>query len=277
MPKNSLFEDPIAYYKRKWYRHKFKHAKVPDEPVIKTLHGVHFRFDCSLGFGSVVKKMYLGIYEPHIVKCIRKHLKPADVYLDIGANIGYTAAIGAGRVGIHGQVHCFEPMPTFLPYLEELVRLNSDYSIAAYHFALGEDEGESTIETNNYSHIGLNTLVPGFIKPDALGQSYNVRVRRLDNFICEKELTNISLIKIDVEGYELQVLKGASGFFHENRDHLPSVIVEVNPSAYTLMKSSVEEMEDLMFGYGFKAYKLNGRQRIDIKKIPIQEDVLFKP
>ena len=275
MSKPSLFKNPIAYYRRKWYRHKFNHTKFPAMPVLKTINGVQFIFDCNLS--PLVKKMYLNTYQTHVIKAIKKNLKPGDVYFDIGSNIGYTTVIGAGCVGTRGEVHCFEPVPIYFEYLSNVKALNPEYNIVSNNFALGESEETCSIfTTTNQSSIGLNTLLPGIVNANTIADSYTVKVRRLDSYIRENNIPRISLIKIDVEGYELPVLKGTSGYFEEHRNNLPPVVVEVNTPAYALMNTDLKELEDMMLGYGYSAYKINGKDKIDIKNIFEQEDVLFK-
>ncbi len=221
MLKPSLLKNPIAYYIRKWYRHKFNHIKFPavPVPVLKTINGIQFVFDCNLS--PLVKTMHICTYETHVVKAIKKNLNPGDVYFNIGSNIGYTTAIGAGCVGTQGQVHCFEPIPAYFAYLSHMKELNPQYNIVANNFVLGGSERTCSIFTTNQSNIGLNILLPGIVEANTIADSYTVKVRRLDNYIHEINIPRISLIKIDVEGYELPVLKGESGFLRNKRKTCP--------------------------------------------------------
>ncbi len=85
MSKPSLFKNPVVYYRRKWYRHKFNHTKFPTMPVLKTINGVQFVFDCNLS--PLVKKMYINTYETNVIKAIKKNLNLGSVYFDIGSII----------------------------------------------------------------------------------------------------------------------------------------------------------------------------------------------
>jgi len=105
----------------------------------------------------------------------------------------------------------------------------------------------------------------------------SIRLQRLDQYIKNLKLSNILLIKIDTEGFELPVLLGASGFLDEHRGNLPPIIAEITPYAFVLMKRDIRELDEFMSDYGYKAYEICGRHQIDIKKITKQTEVLFKP
>ena len=92
----------------------------------------------------------------------------------------------------------------------------------------------------------------------------------------ETSPAKISLIKIDTEGFELPILKGASGFFDENRDRLPPVIAEVTPQAFKYMDGDMDELFRFMSGFGYRTYSICGRHKIDIQKATDQVNVLFK-
>lgn len=277
----SRTKHPIMYYRKKWYRHKYKRTKTPSEPVEIDLNGIKFRLDFSLG--SNVKKMYCGGYEFEIVDVMKKHLRPGDTFIDIGANIGYLSAVGAGIVGTKGVVHSFEPVPAYYEQLRETALLNSAYTIIANNFALGEIAGEAPITISGKERsIGSNSMVPGFLSRDpGAGETRMVPVNRLDEYTREKKLSNISLIKIDVEGFELPVLKGAAAFFDVHRKNLPVIVVEITNWGYDLLESSLAELEDFMASFGYKPYCLCGRHRFDMielqdEKEKLSADILFK-
>jgi hypothetical protein len=103
----------------------------------------------------------------------------------------------------------------------------------------------------------------------------------LDEYINGRKLSNISLVKIDVEGFELPVLKGASGFFEASKNNLPAIVVEITNWAYHLLGSSLGELGDFMKSYGYKAYCLFGKHRFDISKMQeekekVSTDILFR-
>src|ERR1051326_753995 len=71
------------------------------------------RFDYDFSLGGTVRTMYAGAYATELVGLLRKILQPGDKFVDVGANIGYLSAVGAGRVGTAGRVLSFEPAPIY--------------------------------------------------------------------------------------------------------------------------------------------------------------------
>ncbi|MHC4534535.1 MAG: FkbM family methyltransferase [Planctomycetota bacterium] len=273
MPRLPLLKHPILHCTNKWLHHKCKYATTPEGTVIEENNGVKFLYDFTLG--KMVKSMFFGCYDFEIRRLLKKYLRPGGVFIDVGANIGYLSAIAAGFVGRDGQVHSFEPVPIYFRYALKTAKLNPDYNMTVNNVALGETNGVASI-ANHMRNIGGSSLVPGFILPEDTKEIFTVEVRRLDEYIQKMKLSNISLIKIDTEGFELPVLLGASRFFDENRNCLPPVIVEVTPEAFERMDREVYELVEFMSDFGYRTYSICGRHRIDIRKATDQINVLFK-
>ncbi len=273
---------PIAYYRKKWHRHKLKRTAIPEDAVVLDLSGVKFPLDFSLG--KNIKKMYCGGYEFEIVDAMKRNLSFGDTLIDIGANVGYLSAVGASLVGTAGCVHSFEPVCVYYEYLHKMAQANPHYNIIANNFALGENNRDATITVSGDDRsIGSNSMVPGFLAGGKEpGEPQIVPVRRLDEYIEINKLSNVSLIKIDVEGFELPVLKGAYSFFEANRSALPVIIVEITNWGYDLIDGSLGELKEYMESFGYKAYCLFGNHRFDIselqsRKEKLSTDILFKP
>ncbi len=273
MPRLPLLKHPILHYKNKWLHHRCKYAKAPEGAVIEEFNGVRFTFDFALG--KMVKSMYFGCYEFETRRIMKKYLKPGGVFIDVGANVGYLSAVAAALVGKTGQVHSFEPVPKYFSYMQQIAELNPKHKIVANNFALGETTGQSYI-ANHERNPGVNSMVPGFVPKEYTAETLSIWVQRMDEYIQEKKLTHISLVKIDTEGFELPVLLGTSRFFDEHKGNLPPIIAEVTPHAFKLMNRDICELDNFMSGYGYKSYSICGRHRISIKKITAQTNVLFK-
>jgi FkbM family methyltransferase len=130
---------------------------------------------------------------------LKKHVKPGDVFLDIGANIGYFTRLVSKLVGDAGTVHAFEPMPKALRVLRK--NTAALRNVVLHDIAVSDCQGVSnfTVRRNgDMSSLGDHADSASVI---------SVKTDKLDNVL--KRLTKVDWIKIDVEGYEYEVLKGA--------------------------------------------------------------------
>ncbi len=145
-----------------------------------------------------------GEYSEGEVRLFRQVLKPGDVVVEAGSNIGAHTVPIAKIVGPQGTVHAFEPQPIVFQTLCANVALNSLFNVRCHNMALGESGGElrmppiSYEQPNNFGGIGL----------DANASGTPVPVARLDDAL---KLDRLKLLKADVEGMELQLIRGGAG------------------------------------------------------------------
>jgi len=246
---------------------------LPRSPVRRSIGGVVF--DLDLDLDRDMRAMYFDLYEPDIVRQMRRILKPGDIFIDVGANIGYLSVIGAGCVGVSGQVHSFEPVPQYAERLRRMAEANAQYAIVVNACALGDEPGTGTIDVTCLDVIGWNTMVPHYMPGETLGDRRTVPVRRLDDYIFENHLERIALIKIDTEGYELPVLRGLSRYF-EGTPCRPAILCEVAPSAYPLLGCSLADLAQYMGGYGYRARSVSDPgAEVRLTELADTIDVLF--
>ncbi|MCK9602794.1 MAG: FkbM family methyltransferase [Candidatus Omnitrophica bacterium] len=270
-----LVNNPLLFFMHSIVQAR-KLIPLPSSPVKKAINGVVFEFDFS--YDPAIKSMYIGGYELDTVQALKKYIKKGDTVIDAGANIGYLSANIAGFVGKTGQVHSFEPVPQYFARSKKLSMMNPEYKILVNQSALGDREGIVNIKVTSQRNIGFNTIVPGSMSNEKkIKEILQVPIGRLDDYIKEKSLDNISLIKIDVEGYEFPVLKGLSGYL-DNAKRYPVIICEIVPSVYALMGHKLGELSEYMQKYTYDAYSLiNHNKKIDISKLRRISEVVFIP
>lgn len=230
------------------------------------------QFDLDPANNHSAAAMYRGAYSPLVVNAMKRHLHPGDVFMDVGANVGYLSAVGAALVGPRGQVHSFEPVPRYFQNLHRLTELNPAYSIAANACAAGAVPGTAPILVTH--EPGQNTMVPGYKSWFEVTSMLDVPVIRLDSYLESRRIASVALIKIDAEGFELPVLEGLQSFLDGGQR--PAIICEIAPRAYRLIGRSVAELEELMSRYGYSARDIiDGETPVNLRTLRHVTDVLF--
>src|SRR5690348_11435791 len=159
-------------------------------------------------------------FEPQTTALFRALFRPAAVVLDIGANIGCTSLLFSQRAR---RVVAFEPSPTTFRYLEQNIEAAAARNVELHNIALGAAPGVSTLTFAPSNRAG------GFVSNQTTASAGHVTesitIDRLDDIACRFRIDAVDLIKIDVEGFELDVLKGG----RETIDRFkPIVALELN-------------------------------------------------
>jgi FkbM family methyltransferase len=161
-----------------------------------------------------------GRWEPHVERCIRELLRPGDTALDVGANLGYFTTVMAQCVGGHGKVWAFEPVPPTFDRLRLSISLNGFGQVTPLAVALGDADAAAQI-TFDPRFAGSASLHGDPGAPHS--ESHPVPVHRLDDLVASGTIGRPRLVKIDVEGHELAVVRGALQTLAASR---PSIIFE---------------------------------------------------
>ena len=139
-------------------------------------------------------------FDPLERNLLAAHLRPGGVAVDIGANIGAYTLYLAGLVGPSGRVLAVEPQPAVLARLEENLALNPELTVTVAPVALGDRTGEAAFEIGG-SNEGEGKLA----QPGAQG-GIRVKLDTLHNLMNQNGFSRIDALKIDVEGWEPEVL-----------------------------------------------------------------------
>lgn len=147
--------------------------------------------------------------ERSILRVIIDRLGPGGTYWDVGASIGlYSVLIGTQLAQRDGRVVAFEPEPRSFERLMRNVSLNDlRGTVEAHRLALGARRQQRELGTAQHASAGTHSLLEGYLPPDAGGNEI-VEVVTGDEFRAERGLAVPEVVKIDVEGAELDVLQG---------------------------------------------------------------------
>ena len=173
---------------------------------------------------------YEGTYEREILRLLGDLVYEGDLVIDVGANVGIISARAAGLVGSSGRVIAVEPSPRCVGALTEVTGELGNVTVITA--ALGDTEGMVELTGwDNPDHRGLGSVVPGHRSGLAEnwheGETLHVPQLTLRNLLSEQvdRKDEIALLKIDVEGYEPDVLRGAPELFSNRR--VRAAILEV--------------------------------------------------
>jgi FkbM family methyltransferase len=218
-------------------RHRIKHipgiaalqrwlvARVlSGEPFVHTINagparGLRFEVELPLD-----KAIWSGTYEPEFADAISDGVKQGDVCYDIGGYRGYMS----GTMALAGasKVIVFEPLPANQQALQRLCSLNPSLNIEIKPIAVGNTDG--SIQLRVMADASMGKLVTSTFQSEAQAAGeIEIAIRRLDSLVQSAEILAPSVMKIDVEGAELDVLEGAANILKASR---PIVFIEAHSS-----------------------------------------------
>lgn len=165
----------------------------------------------------------LGIYEPEKTETITALLKPDQTFIDIGGNKGDFSLLAAKITGSKGQVLTFEPEPENCHWFNESIQLNQYSNIRLFDIALSDSNGKAQLFLGEKS--GWHSLVSSQGKTD--NSTIEVEKRTLDSILNESNIQKVDVIKIDVEGAEMEVLLGAEDTLKNNTNLI--LLLDLHP------------------------------------------------
>jgi FkbM family methyltransferase len=160
-----------------------------------------------------------ALYETAVTESLWRLARVGDLVVDVGANIGYMTSILAVKVGASGKIYSFEPHPAIFQRLRLNVKNWSADGrcgqFVLHNAALGNRKGvgELCVPDDFSYNQGTAWIAPQDAQFN--GQAFDVDILALDDVIPDSE--SIGVVKIDVQGYELAVLKGMEGLLRERR------------------------------------------------------------
>jgi len=149
-----------------------------------------------------------GTWEPNVTSIFIRDLSPGDVCLDVGAHIGYYTLLASKLVGATGHVYAFEPSPVNYRSLSGNLARNNVANVTASNVAVGASSGQAILHEGPGTNTGRATVTP-ISDDDASADRRDVivDVRPIEEIVSKDDLPRIRLVKIDVEGSELDVLR----------------------------------------------------------------------
>ncbi len=214
-------------------------------------YGINYRLDISdyqnwvLYFYSKADSSF-GVL-PYIAK--------DDIIFDVGGNIGQTAMMMAKQAGQNGYVYSFEPFPATYNNFVYNLELNPSFkNISPVKVAFGSVPGSLQMYADCETNSGANRMLPGGL---AVKKTETVPVTSIDKFMEENAVSRLDFIKIDVEGFEMEVLKGA---YTTLQKYKPRLFVELDDANLIKQGSSAAGVCSYLLKFGYIIYE-EGAQR----------------
>jgi FkbM family methyltransferase len=177
--------------------------------ILKDIHGSKMYLDLD-DMGLPQDLAVDGTREHYATQQVISFLKPGDIVVDIGANIGYYTLLEAKIVGDSGFVYAIEPVPNTFKMLTRNIEANNYKNILALNLAVGDKNSQVEMYIC-HNRCNLSSMKP---LPEMTTSKITVEQITIDDFLVDKPLPR--LIRMDVEGYEYQVIKGMKNTFERS-------------------------------------------------------------
>lgn len=228
------------------------HKSITKGEVIKNYGEYKFNY---YGEGDRAEILYHAFWDKLFFgekEQIRNFINQGDTVIDVGGNLGFFVLILYELVGAKGKIISFEPSKRLYKKLIKTTRNNHLQNVSLINFGLGESKGNTSLYYNP-KQTGLSSMVKS--DEDKLLVE-EIQITTLDKF-SENIKERVSFIKIDTEGYEPQVLKGAIKLIKKDK---PVLYIELGGKYWA---SSIEALKVLKeLGYKCKA------ENLDLKSVP---------
>ncbi|MNK33139.1 Methyltransferase domain protein [compost metagenome] len=243
------------------------HYSYNDPSIRKvTRNGINY----ELNIANIVEwHLYFGFRETAKEKLFRLNSNPVSI-IDVGANIG-EVSLGLAYRYPNASVYGFEPHPVTFQKLKNNHSLNQMKNVQLLNLGLGSKKSEVHFEERAIGNPGMNRVTA-----DPGKSAHQIQITTLDSFIAENQVPEVSVIKIDVEGYEHEVLKGAVDLLTHTK---PVLFIELDDS--NLMEQGSNATDFIQFIYSF-GYVIEHAETGEIitKNSPLKSshfDIICKP
>jgi FkbM family methyltransferase len=226
---------------------------------------------------------FFGTYEPEVQTEIRRYLKPGGTAIDVGANVGWHTLLMAARAGSTGRVYAFEPNDSTRRRLVSAVEANNLAHVTVDGRAVADLVGASGFQAPLAGHVwdGTGRLIAAPAQEKREGretqkgresqegqegrdgqegrerQTTAIECTTLDAFVAERHIERLALVKIDVEGWELSVLRGARHMLNVLR---PVVVFEYDPAYVSRSGGAAEDVTRCWSAADYELFALDPRR-----------------
>jgi len=237
---------------------QFLNCRIKRYKLDKLIPDKHYLVRCpggkiylNLRENKSEREKFIGYYEYQKTNLFKKMVKPGMTILDIGTNKGYFSLLSAKKMDDDGQVLSFEPHPKNCYWIKKSISVNGYKSIKLFQVALSNKNGEMRL------FVGAKSGHHSLVRNQELG-SIAISTRKLDDILAEQKISKVDLIKIDVEGAEIQVLEGANKLLAQQS---PKLLIDIHDIDRKKLFRILEK-----FGFKIFDYSTNKFVELDEKE-----------
>ncbi len=252
------------------YRYDRKKKRESTPVVINNFDGnIKMKVDRARVMGAGL--YWTGFHEFREFLFLHRFLKKDMVFVDVGANQGEYALFAAKRL-FQGSVLAFEPLPSIRKVLHENILLNGFKNIQVFDCGLSDKTDTLVIHEIEDMNEGLATFYLGNLTSKA---EISVQLKSLDQILTALPETRIDFMKIDVEGGELNALKGSVKTIEKYK---PFIMIEINNGTYKAAGYTIANVENFFYKINYIPYSIGKRGRlIKCQTLPAFGNIVFKP
>ena len=248
-----FFKIPLLrknYYK--FYKYLFNPLKLFNHLTIDTLYDGDIKIKLHLKDWIQQQIYFTDYFDYKGIKFLKHTLKEGDTFFDVGTNIGSYSLVASKIVGNSGKVYSFEPVFKTLKKLTETVERNNFNNIQIEKKIVSDKNESINIYASPDDNIGMSSIVKKFenVKPESVPSVI------LDEYIIAQKIKKITLVKIDVEGAELAVLKGMKRILKEIK---PIIFIEISNDVLADIAIDAQEIIDFILEYDYSIYAVSKR------------------
>lgn len=230
---------------------------------------IRMYIDTSRTMGASI--FWTGFHEFREFIFLHRFLKRDMVFIDVGANQGEYTLFAAKRLR-EGKVLAFEPLPSIRKVLADNISLNDFKNIEVFDFGLGNEDKRHTIHDFGNENEGTATLFPA---GRTVRSTFDILIKPLDQVFPSTGLTRLDMIKLDIEGSELNALRGAVQTLNKFR---PWILIEISNETYKAAGYTVQDVLQFFRENNYAPFQIEKRGRLsECMELPAFGNIIFRP
>ena len=247
--KFSRYENPFAYRLIRKMLKMVYPIKQPHSSLRTVIEYDEGLINVDTSLIDEYEILFFYNYEVTITRLIKHIVKPGDLCLDIGANVGAITLVMAFATGGDGRVIAIEPQPSIVDRLKANIELNRLDNVSIIAAALSDTAGKAVLYAaeEHHSNQGLSSLKP------SLDVTREILIEKITGKMLQQQIGDqlCSFIKIDVEGHDFIVLSGLAGIIAKHRPH---VIFEYHRNRWLDHHCKIEQAIEFLRGFEYRIY-----------------------